>query len=180
MDSVKSSWILYLSNHRNSRRQDMRHYMTMCRDNILAIVIAFGLSIINSGNMDWKLCTFIAFLAFILFISLVYFIGQYFSAEKQIKAYTDAIDFIYMARPLSNEAYHKLNYLVGTQNWIMQTEIGLFLSRQQYLIIGLPWIRDVLKERYLERYGETVPLIKMCHENPEQVIADIIEEAADN
>lgn len=64
----------------------------------------------------------------------------------------------------------------------MQTQLGKFLSRQKYLISGFPKVGAYMTEKYFEKHGLEVPLVKECHMNPREIwrklefVADDVEE----
>jgi len=135
MDSHKNAWLMYFISIRDSRRDDMRHYTSLCVGSVISTILLVCYLFVQTDNPLFKPRGFpvLVIVTLILAAFVWHFLNEYRIAEKEIKDYSDAIQFVIINEPLKNKDYQKLFYLLIMRKYIMQTELGKYLAQQKYI-----------------------------------------------
>ena len=170
-ESQKNAWLTFFISIRDSRREDMRHYPTLCVGSSISLIILLFYLFVQTDNPLFTPRGY-PVLAIVILILVAFgwhSFNEYKIAEKETKDYSDAIQLVMMNELLNSEDYQKLFYLLVMRKYVMQTELGNYLSQQNYLLSGfVP--RDYQNRRFFRRNPSQFELLRKCYESPDEVI----------
>jgi len=167
MESSKDRWLNYFISRRNSRREDMRHYMTLWIATLIALMV-YLLSV-YSGLFSCQRIVAAIIAVVVLGAAFTYFILEYKHAEKQVKFFSDAVELTLVNEPQTDVEYRKLYYLCELGKYQVRTDLWVFVFKQNYLYNI--FLQKRANRNFFEKHE--VPLLRECYLTPEAVLKSL-------